>query len=285
MISGPSARSGSKAKISPSRWSSNAGVAARLEPHRLAAAVVGEVGAPAARHHRDQVEPAPERGHVDVVDLLGLRGDRCALRRHGRGVDDLDAGVVDGAAHADRQRRLGVDQRVGDQLGDARAGPRRRGPRDRSPRGSWTPRNARASPRADSRGGRASAWSGAPSLAPVNGIGLTREWGRHSRFSKRLGEYDAVRHSLRDSIEFQQGVFDDLGHRGVDPVLTACHSGDWLPRLMRLDERLEQQARLRTDDVRAEQLLTVAGRPAASRTARPAGSPSPSRRRCRRSRG
>src|SRR6185436_6661123 len=50
--------------------------------------------------------------------------------------------------------------------------------------------------------------------------------------------------------------FDDLGHRRMQPVLSARQVVRRSAQAERLDQWLQEQARLRPDDVRAEQTVT-----------------------------
>src|SRR6476661_4925307 len=94
-----------------------AGVRGGCEPDGLA--VLVEVDAPRVRAAGHDAEPAAE-GEQQVVLAGGVHGRHD--RGLGRAVAHLDARVLAGAAHPHAQRRLGVEQRVGDELGDAELG-------------------------------------------------------------------------------------------------------------------------------------------------------------------
>ena len=87
-----------------------------LEPDDLA--VVVDVDAPGQGAHRDQAEAAAEGG-----EQLVLVGHPVVHRRdHPGAVGDLEARVVEGAGHAQRHRRLGMEYGVRDELGDRQLG-------------------------------------------------------------------------------------------------------------------------------------------------------------------
>ena len=89
----------------------------RLEPHDLAVGLDGRApGQGALGHDREAASEGEEQ--VEVVEVERRRWHR----RSRRPVDDLDAGVAGGAAHAHLVGGLAVEDRVGDQLGDAQLG-------------------------------------------------------------------------------------------------------------------------------------------------------------------
>ena len=109
------------------------------EPDDLA--VLLDLGAPGAadpRHDRQ----APPEGEQDVVVGVARRG-RAGPGGCARPVAYLDARVVAGAAQPHAHRLLGVQQRVGDHLGDTDAGRLDRARCGRSPSAPGSPTAAR----------------------------------------------------------------------------------------------------------------------------------------------
>ncbi len=105
--------------IVPSTPSSSANSRGRGEPDGLA--VLLDLGAPRVTAAGDDAQAAAE-GEQQVVGLGLVQRLARQDRRLDGGVVHLDPRVLDGAAHPDRDRRLAVQQRVGDELRDPQLG-------------------------------------------------------------------------------------------------------------------------------------------------------------------
>ncbi len=223
MISGPSARSGSKAKISPSRWSSKR-------------------ASPLGSNHTDLLRPSWARSEPQRLDIIATRSSPRPKVVRLTSSTSSGSGAV-GARCGGTGEESTTSMRGWSTV-----------PRTRTDRGGWEWINAlvtssetpswAASTRSSrpiserildtqerasfTEGGLAGSTSErlfrGTVLAPVNGIGQPG-WGRHSRFQQKIRGMGPVRHSC--AINFNRPV--STGHFRRLPPSTDGSSTDFVP--------------------------------------------------------